>query len=110
MVLASFGGSTLAAIMCGAPVVFVCNEALVTVCLAVWTGAYLVPAVLQDLLARPIGRLLMGSGYEIMRCHVLMNCSRLAATSLAGAIPQAPGRVPIIGPCAAPSRPLDRLR
>ena len=41
MVLMSFGGSTIAAVMCGKPVPFVCNEALVSVCLICWTVAYL---------------------------------------------------------------------
>ena len=47
MVLANYGGSTIAAVMCGKPVAFVLNEALVTVCLAVWTVAYSVPEVLN---------------------------------------------------------------
>ena len=99
MVLSSFGGSTLAAIMVGAPVVFVANEALVTVCLAVWTAAYVLPTVLLGILGSPIGRLVAGTGYEIMRCHVLMNCSKMASTTLTGVV--AGGRVPVIGPLIA---------
>jgi len=103
MVLANFGGSTMAAIMCGAPVPFVCNEALVAVCLSVWTVVYLLPSVLNGIFSNnAIGRLFVSCSYEIQRCHVLMNCSSLAAGALNGAlaVPSA-DRVPMIGPLIA---------
>jgi len=103
MVLANFGGSTMAAIMCGAPVAFVCNEALVSVCLCVWTVVYMLPKLFSDFFGETfIGRLLVSVTYEIQRCHVLMNCSNLAVGTLKGALAvPAPDRVPIIGPLIA---------
>jgi len=103
MVLANFGGSTMAAIMCGAPVAFVCNEALVSVCLTVWTVVYMLPKLFSDIFGGTfLGKLFVSVTYEIQRCHVLMNCSNLAAGTLKGALAvPAPDRVPIIGPLIA---------
>jgi len=97
MVLTSYGGSTMAAIMCGKPVIFVVNEALVSVCLITWTIMYLAPGILRFLKDTSIGRYINSVTYEIMRCHVLMGCSMLAASSL----PSAPNTVPITGPLIA---------
>ena len=103
MVLANFGGSTLSAIMCGAPVAFVCNEALVTVCLAVWTVMFMLPKATVALLNYTIGNLVTSCCYETMRCHVLMNCTKQAATVLPDVLikPFALGPVPIVGPLIA---------
>ena len=49
MVVTCYGGSTLAAVMCGKPVAFVLNEALVSVCLTVWTVMYLLPGLVIGL-------------------------------------------------------------
>ena len=103
MVLTCYGGSTISAIMVGAPVVFAVNEALVSVCLTVWTVMYLAPGMIIKLLKdTTIGSYLNSACYEIMRCHVLMNCSKQAATILpaALAVPSA-DRVAIIGPLIA---------
>ena len=103
MVLMCFGGSTMAAIMCGKPVAFVCNEALVPVCLSVWTVMYLLPDVTINFFKKnKVGILFTSAMYEMMRCHVLMNCTAMAAGTLGSvlAVPSA-GRVPIIGPLIA---------
>lgn len=103
MVLANFGGSTMAAIMCGEPVPFVCNEALVSCCLAVWTVMYLLPSATVGFVKdNPVGSLLLSITYEIQRCHVAMNCTKMAAGVLPGrlAVPSA-DRVAIIGPLIA---------
>jgi hypothetical protein len=103
MVLTCYGGSTISAIMVGAPVVFAVNEALVSVSLTVWTVMYLAPDMIIKLLKdTTIGSYLNSACYEIMRCHVLMNCSKQAATILpaALAVPSA-DRVAIIGPLIA---------
>eukprot|EP00310_Coccolithus_braarudii_P022286 CAMPEP_0183353748 /NCGR_PEP_ID=MMETSP0164_2-20130417/34854_1 /TAXON_ID=221442 /ORGANISM="Coccolithus pelagicus ssp braarudi, Strain PLY182g" /LENGTH=271 /DNA_ID=CAMNT_0025526483 /DNA_START=20 /DNA_END=835 /DNA_ORIENTATION=+ len=103
MVLSCFGGSTLAAIMCGRPVSFVTNEANVSVCLATWAVCFLLPAIPLRLLAgTSIGSVINSATYEAQRCHVLMNCSSLAASALPAALAQqSAGRVPIIGPLIA---------
>lgn len=102
MVLANYGGSTLAAVMVGKPVAFVCNEALVTCCLLTWTVVYAMPSLVLGLMNNPIGKQLTSLCYEIMRCHVLMNCTKMAAGCLPAqlAVPAA-GRVAIIGPLIA---------
>ena len=103
MVLMCFGGSTMAAIMCGKPVAFVCNEALVPVCLSVWTVMYLLPDVTINFFKKnKVGILFTSAMYEMMRCHVLMNCTAMAAGTLGNvlAVPSA-DRVPIIGPLIA---------
>lgn len=103
MVLANFGGSATAHIMCGQPVGFVCNEALISCCFVTWTVVYLFPEpIISALKDNPIGRQLHSATFEIQRCHVLMNCSNMAAATLppALAVP-APGRVAIIGPLIA---------
>jgi hypothetical protein len=102
MVLMSFGGSTLAAIMCGKPVPFVCNEALVSVCLICWTVAYLdnehLKGMVNQLLSEnDIGAVLSSILWEIMRCHVAMNCSAMAQ----GAKLIATRDLAIIGPLIA---------
>ena len=117
MVLANFGGSTIAAVMVGKPVAFVCNEALVTCCLLTWTVIYLMPSVVFGLMSNPVGRQLTSLCYEIQRCHVLMNCTKMAAACLPAqlAVPS-PGRVAIIGPliagtlggCGGGFMPLDK--
>jgi len=99
MVLASLGGSTMVAIMCGKAVPLVCNEALVPVCLAAWTAVYLVPAQLGAVLNNQIGRALTSVTYETFRCHVMMNCTKMAAS--AGLVSSAGGRVAIVGPLIA---------
>ena len=103
MVLSCFGGSTMAAIMCGQPVAFVCNEALVSCCLATWTVMYLLADLTTGLLTgNPIGRYLTSCTYEIQRCHVVMNCTKMAAAKLPSALAvPADGRVAIIGPLIA---------
>jgi hypothetical protein len=103
MVLSCYGGSTLSAIMIGKPVAFVCNEALVSVCLATWTVMYFVPkptiAFLKD---TSLGAVVASVTYEIMRCHVLMNCTKQAAATLPSALAvPAPDRVAIVGPLIA---------
>lgn len=109
MVLANYGGSTLAAIMCGKPVPFVCNEALVSVCLSVWTVAYLAPAAMNSALGSAAGRILSSITYEIMRCHVLMNCSKMAAASLPGSLPIAgPLIAGLLGGCGGGFMPLNK--
>jgi len=108
MVLANFGGSTLAAIMVGKPVPFVTNEALVPVCLVVWTVAWLEDAgFLPKIINRFLGETSMGAvissiTYEIMRCHVAMACSAMAQATLPTllAVPSA-SRVAIVGPLVA---------
>lgn len=98
MVITSYGGSTLAAIMVAQPVAFVLNEALVSICLAVWTVMYLVPKpTISFLKDSSVGRLLGSACYEIMRCHVAMNCSAMAATVLSAKLQ----RPAIIGPLIA---------
>lgn len=83
-VLTSFGGSTLCAIMCGAPASLVVNEALVTTLLAVWVVLFLFKASIMPLLETPAGRLFMSVTYETMRCHVMMGSAALAAKELGG--------------------------
>ena len=80
MILMNYGGSTISAVMVGAPVAFVCNEALVPVCLAVWTVMYFLPLSATDFVKKSFaGFVLQSTTYEIMRCHVLMNCTKQAA-------------------------------
>ena len=103
MVLICFGGSTISAAMVGAPVAFVANEALVPVCLATWTVVYFVGSSAFDFVkTSAVGVVLQSTTYEIMRCHVLMNCTKQAAALLPGAlvVPSA-GRVAIVGPLIA---------
>ena len=103
MVLINYGGSTISAVMVGAPVAFVANEALVPVCLAVWTVIYLVGAGTFDFVkTNLVGAVLQSTTYEIMRCHVLMNCTKQDAALLPSAlvVPSA-GRVAIVGPLIA---------
>ena len=102
MVLMSFGGSTIAAVMCGKPVPFVCNEALVPVCLICWTVAYLDSEYLKGMVNKllsenDVGAVLSSILWEIMRCHVAMNCSAMAQ----GAKLVATRDLAIIGPLIA---------
>jgi len=117
MVLTCFGGSTISAVMVGAPVVFVCNEALVSVCLTTWTVLYFLRFLVSLLTETLFGRLYLSVTYEIMRCHVLMNCTKQAATILPSALAvPAANRVAIIGPliagtlggCGGGFMPLDK--
>ena len=103
MVLTNYGGSTLAAVMCGKPVVFAVNEALVSVCLSVWTAIYLSgDLILKFSKDTGVGAVLTSICYETMRCHVLMNSSAMAANTLTSqlAVP-APDRVALVGPLIA---------
>ena len=102
MVLVSYGGSTMAAIMCGKPVVFAVNEALVSVCIGVWTAMYFLgnpdaQGLISLLKNNSIGMLFSSLTYEIMRCHVAINCSLMAQAALSSSM----GRVAIIGPLIA---------
>ena len=101
---AGFFGSTLAAVMCGKPVVFAVNEALVSVCLSVWTAIYLSgDLILKFSKDTGVGAVLTSICYETMRCHVLMNCTKQAATVLPDVLIKrfALGPVPIVGPLIA---------
>lgn len=102
MVLVNYGGSTISAVMVGAPVAFVCNEALVPVCLAVWTVMRFLPLSATDFVKTPIGFVLQSMTYEIMRCHVLMNCSAQAGALVTPAlVVKTAGRVAAVGPLIA---------
>ena len=97
-VLLCYGGSTLAAIVCGNPVVFVTNEALVPTVAFTWAVVYMMPGLFLAF-ARDtnVGSIFISTAFEIMRCHVGINCARMAnATLKAGAYP-----VPVIGPLVA---------
>jgi len=100
MVLVCYGGSTMSAIMVGESVAFVCNEALVPCCLATWTAMYLMPgAALSFVKDSSVGVVVTMIGYEIQRCHVLMNCTKQAAAILPTKLAQpAASRVAIVGP------------
>mmetsp|Transcript_26828 Transcript_26828/g.44542 ORF Transcript_26828/g.44542 Transcript_26828/m.44542 type:complete len:273 (+) Transcript_26828:77-895(+) len=103
MVLSCFGGSTMAAIICGKPVPFMCNEALVPVCLVTWVVVYRMPVLtLGFLLDTTLGNVLNSVLYEIQRCHVLMNCAALAAATLPANLAQpSQDRATVIGPLIA---------
>lgn len=105
MVLANYGGSTLAMIMMSKPVVFVVNEALVPVALICFTIAWLERnnRVVNKFLAdTSIGAIFSSITYEIMRCHVAMGCSAAAAASLPSLLPGgSSSRVAIVGPLIA---------
>jgi len=120
MVLANYGGSTLAMIMMSKPVVFVVNEALVPVALICFTIAWLERnnRVVNKFLAdTSIGAIFSSITYEIMRCHVAMGCSAAAAASLPSLLPGgSSSRVAIVGPliagvlggCGGAFMPLDK--
>lgn len=103
MVLMNYGGSTIAAVMCGKPVAFCCNEALVPVALGTYAAMYFagdsLNAIFKDTAA---GAVVTSLCYEIMRCHVLMNCTAMAQKTLAPqlAVPS-DDRVAIIAPLIA---------
>jgi len=113
MVLVCFGGSTIAAVMCGNPVAFVTNEALVTVCLMTWTVMYALPGLVLGVIKDTApGRVVLSCCYEIMRTHVMMNCSKMAAGTL-GAVLGRPARVSVLiagllGGCGGGFMPLDK--
>lgn len=102
MVVVCFGGSTISAVMVGAPVAFVLNEALASCCLGTWTVMYLVPDLTIGLLKTSVGTVVTSINYEVMRCHVAMNCTKQAQALLASAlVVPAVGRVAVIGPLIA---------
>jgi len=98
--LSCFGGSTLAAIVCGSPMPIVCNEALVPVCITTWAVVYALPSLALGFLVETTACSLLNSiAFEIQRCHVVMNCVALAAATLPAALAQPSGeRIAIIGP------------
>ena len=116
-VLTSYGGSTLCAIMCGNPVVFVVNESLVTLVSIAWCVSHnsLTRKPVDALLSSTPGAYYLSVAYEVMRCHVLLGCSKMAATTLAAyRTPFYP--VPVVGPligamlggCGGGFMPLDK--
>jgi len=113
MVVICFGGSTIATIICGAPVAYVTNEALATVAVATWTVVYLLPGAVTGILKNTAaGRLFTSTTYEIMRTHVMIACSGMAARTIAPVI----GRPPVVsvliagmlGGCGGGFMPLDK--
>eukprot|EP00316_Scyphosphaera_apsteinii_P012663 CAMPEP_0119303618 /NCGR_PEP_ID=MMETSP1333-20130426/5029_1 /TAXON_ID=418940 /ORGANISM="Scyphosphaera apsteinii, Strain RCC1455" /LENGTH=219 /DNA_ID=CAMNT_0007306345 /DNA_START=234 /DNA_END=893 /DNA_ORIENTATION=+ len=90
----------MAAIICGKPIPFLCNEALVPVCLVTWLITYRMPVfALESVFDCTLGNALISVLYEIQRCHVLMNCAVLSAVTLPAALAQpSQDRAAVIGP------------
>ena len=79
-VLNCYGGSTLAAIICGQPVPFVVNEKLIVGFSLTWVVAYSLPAVFMSVVKGTSScAILISVTYEILRCHVMINCHRMAS-------------------------------
>ena len=94
-VLNCYGGSTLAAIICGQPVPFVVNEKLIVGFSLTWVVAYSLPAVFMSVVkGTSSGAILISVTYEILRCHVMINCHRMASGVLKAGL----FGVPTIGP------------
>lgn len=113
MVVVCYGGSTIACIICGNPVAYVGNEALASVAVATWTAIYLLPGPILGFMKDTFpGKVLTSITYEIMRTHVMINCSAMAARTLAPIL----GRPPVIstlicgmlGGCGGGFMPLDK--
>jgi len=81
-VVTCYGGSTLAAILCGHPVVFLFNQALVPVACTVFSVMYMIPMPIIAVMNSGIGSILISTTYETMRCHVLMGSAAIAAKTL----------------------------
>ena len=80
-VVVCYGGSTIACIICGNPVAYVANEALASVAVATWTAIYLLPGPILGFMKETFpGKVLTSVTYEIMRTHVMINCSASACT------------------------------
>merc|ERR1711871_980658 len=79
----------------------------VTVCLVVWTVAWLedagfLPKIINRFLSETsIGAVISSITYEVMRCHVAIGCSTMAQATLAPLLLPKAGRVAIIGPLIA---------
>jgi hypothetical protein len=100
LVLNSYGGSTIAAIVCGQPVPFVVNEKLIVGLVGTWIVAFSLPGLPKMVKSTAIGSVLISVCFEVLRCHVMINCHTMAMGVLsAGWL----GAVPIIGPLIAGS-------
>ena len=103
LTLNSYGGSTIAAILCGEPVPFVVNEKLIVGLVGTWVVSYTLPGLPKMIKSTSIGSLLISTCFEIMRCHVMMICQNMAASVLKpGWLSATLGAtVPVIGPIIA---------
>lgn len=99
----SYGGSTIAAILCGQPVPFVVNEKLIVGLVGTWVVCFILPGLPKMIKGTTVGSLLISICFETLRCHVMMNCQAMAVTVLkAGWLSASLGAtVPIIGPIIA---------
>jgi len=115
-VLGSYGGSTLAAAMLAKPTVFLINESLVPMFFCVWCVMYTLPSLFLGLLKdTSVGSIFASCCYEIFRCHVMINCAKMAhATLTVAAFPLT--STPTVGPlicgmlggCGGGFFPLDK--
>lgn len=113
--MTAYGGSTICALMCGKPVVFFVNEALAPVALTTFTVLYAARAPFVSAMNSMPGAVLISIAWETMRCHVLMNCAAMAASTLSafvsGAYPvpvAAPLVCGVIGGCGGAFLPADK--
>lgn len=99
----SYGGSTIAAILCGQPVPFVVNEKLIAGLVGTWVVAYTLPGLPKMIKNTAVGSILISVCFETIRCHVMMNCQAMALGVLkAGWLSASLGAsVPVVGPIIA---------
>ena len=74
----SYGGSTIAAIICGQPVPFVVNEKLISGLVGTWLACYTLPGLPKMIKNTAVGSVLFSVCFETIRCHVMMNCQVMA--------------------------------
>jgi len=103
LTLNSYGGSTIAAIICGQPVPFMVNEKLIVGLVGTWVVCFILPGLPKMIKGTSVGSLLISICFETLRCHVMMNCQAMALSVLkAGWLSASLGAtVPIIGPIVA---------
>lgn len=114
-VLNSYGGSTLAAVICGQAVPFVVNEKLIVGICLTWfvvhriLGSTIFLTLIKD---TSLGAVLISVCYEVMRCHVMINCHRMASNVLTAGLFAVPTIGPLIagtlGGCGGGFFPLDK--
>jgi len=98
LILNSYGGSTIAAILCGQPVPFMVNEKLLVGLVGTWMVAFMLPGLPKMVKGTAAGSVLISVCFEVLRCHVMINCHKMAMGVLsAGWL----GAVPVIGPVIA---------
>jgi len=112
-VVSATGGSTMAALLCGKPVPIVANEALIPALAATWSVMYLLPdQCLAMLKNTSVGSIFASLTYEMFRCHVMMNCAKMAAGTLAATMFSTPVVGPLvcgaIGGCGGGFMPFDK--